>query len=74
MIVSTVRELIENGIFSSLKGVKVLTHLVNKTGKWEKPVSDDTVARVLDHIYQQTQDRRFQRVRKRRENGKGLRG
>jgi hypothetical protein len=42
--------------------------------KWEKPVSDDTVARVLDHIYQQTQDRRFQRVRKRRENGKGLRG
>jgi hypothetical protein len=74
MIVSTVRELIENGKFSPLQRLKALTQLVNRTMKWEKPVSDDTVARVLDHIYQQTQDRRFQRVRKRRENGKGLRG
>jgi hypothetical protein len=74
MIVSTVRELIENGKFSPLQRLKALTQLVNRTMKWEKPVSDDTVARVLDHIYQQTQDRRFQRVRKRRENGKGLLG
>jgi hypothetical protein len=69
-IVSMVREIIESGKFSPLQGMKAFTQLVNRRGKFAQPVSVDTVVRVLDHLYQETQDRRFQRVRKRRKNGK----
>jgi hypothetical protein len=66
MIISTVLEIVESGKFSPLNGVKAVTQLVNRKGKFEPPVSDDTVARVLDRLYQETNDRRFQRVRRRR--------
>jgi hypothetical protein len=64
-VVSIVREIIESGKYSPIKGMKTLTQLVNR--KLESPVSDETVTRVLDRLYQETQDRRFQRVPKKRE-------
>jgi hypothetical protein len=66
MISLTVREIIESGKFSLLRGIKALTQVVNRRGKWDPPVSDDTVARALDELHRETQDRRFQRVRKQR--------
>jgi hypothetical protein len=66
MIISTVLEIVESGKFLPLNGLKALTQLVNRKGKFEPPVSDDTVARVLDRLYQKTNDRRLQRVRRRR--------
>jgi hypothetical protein len=66
MIISIVLEIVENGKFVPLNSLKALTQLVNRKRKFEPPVSDDTVARVLDRIYQKTNDRRFQRVRRRR--------
>jgi hypothetical protein len=62
MIISTVLELVERGKFLPLNGLKALTQLVNRSGKFEPPISEDTVARVLDRLYQETKDRRFQRV------------
>jgi hypothetical protein len=66
MIISTVLEIVESGKFLPLNGLKALTQIVNRRGKFEPPVSDDTVDRVLEHLYQKTNDRRFQRVRRRR--------
>jgi hypothetical protein len=66
MISSTIREIIESGKFSLLQGIKALTQVVNRRGKWYPPVSDDTVARALDELHRETKDRRFQRVRKQR--------
>jgi len=42
-IISTVLEIVESGKFSPLNGVKAVTQLVNRKGKFEPPVSDDTL-------------------------------
>jgi hypothetical protein len=57
---------IEHGKASLLDGLKSLTRSVNKEGKFNPPVSDETVDRVLERIYEQTKDRRFQRIRRKR--------
>jgi hypothetical protein len=44
-------------------GMKALTREVNRTGKWPKEISQDSVTRALDLLYDQTKDRRFERVR-----------
>jgi hypothetical protein len=66
VISSTIREIIESGKFPLLGGIKALTQAVNRRGKWDPPVSDDTVARAVDELYRETRDRRFQRVQKQR--------
>jgi hypothetical protein len=43
-------------------GMKALTREVNRAGKWPQPVSQETVTRALDLLYEQTNDRRFERV------------
>ena len=70
MILATVRELIESRKWSSLSGIKALTYLVNREGEWQVPVSEETVTRVLDRLYEETQDRAFQRIRKIRKGSK----
>ena len=47
-------------------GMKALTREVNRVGKWPTYVSEDTVARALDLLHEQTRDRRFERVRRER--------
>ena len=42
--------------------VKMLTHLVNRDLTPNKPISEDTVTRALDQLYQETGDRTFQRI------------
>jgi hypothetical protein len=66
-VVSTIRELVEAGEFLPLRGLKAFTQLVNKKGKCEPAISDETVSRVLDRLYQETNDRRFQRIRRERQ-------
>jgi hypothetical protein len=70
MILATVRELIESRKWSPLSGIKALTHLVNRNGEWQQPVSEDTVTRVLDGLYEETHDRAFQRIRKTRKGSR----
>jgi hypothetical protein len=64
MILPTVRELIESRKWSPLNGIKALTHLLNRKEEWQPPVSEETVTRVLDRLYEETGDRAFQRIRK----------
>jgi hypothetical protein len=66
VVLSTVQGIVEQGDFLPLNGLKALTQSVNKKGKFKPPVSDETVDRVLDGLYQQTKDRRFQRIRRKR--------
>src|SRR5258708_3871373 len=46
-------------------GMKALNREVNRAGKWPQ-LSQDTVTRALDLLYEQTHDRQFERVRRTR--------
>jgi hypothetical protein len=66
LVRSIIEALIAEGEFLPLKGLKAFTLAVNKKGKFEPPVSVDTVVRVLDQLHCQTKDRRFQRLHRTR--------
>jgi hypothetical protein len=66
LVRSIIEALIEEGEFLPLNGLKAFTLAVNKKGKFERPVSVDTVTRVLDQFYRETKDRRFQRLHRTR--------
>jgi hypothetical protein len=59
----TISDLVAQRKWASTMGMKALTREVNRAGKWSQPVSQDTVTRALDLLYEQTHDRRFERVR-----------
>jgi hypothetical protein len=61
-----IRQVIGRDKWSPPLGLKALTREVNRVGKWPKPVSEDTATRALDRLYEDTQDRRFKRVRRNR--------
>jgi hypothetical protein len=63
IIQPVISNVVERRKWTSTMGMKVLTREVNRTGKWPKAVSQDTVARALDLLHEQTKDRRFERVR-----------
>jgi hypothetical protein len=65
-LTETISKLIDERRWSSSQSIKALTTEVNRRGKWKKPVSEDTVARVLDKLHETTADRRFERVRRKR--------
>jgi hypothetical protein len=60
-----IRDLIDERRWSPTQLIKTLSSLVNRRAKWDKLVSDDTVARCLDDLHADTGDRRFERVRRR---------
>jgi hypothetical protein len=59
-----IRKLVEEGRWNPTMALKTLARLVERAQKWAKVPSEDTVTRVLDQIYAETKDRRFQRVRR----------
>jgi hypothetical protein len=59
-------KLVEGGKWNQLMGLKALTSAVNRRVDSPKLVSEDTVARTLDGIYERTQDRRYARARRNR--------
>jgi hypothetical protein len=63
----TVREVVETGKWSATESLKALTTQVNRRSRELKPISDDTVARALDQLHNQMGDRRFERVRLKRQ-------
>jgi hypothetical protein len=58
-----INDLVVRRKWNPTMGMKALTRDVNRAGKWPQPVSQDTVTRALDLLYEQTHDRRFERVR-----------
>jgi hypothetical protein len=61
-----IRDLVEGGKWNPLMGLKALARAANRLGKWTRPMSEDTVTRALDHLHEQTEDRRYKRVRRTR--------
>jgi hypothetical protein len=61
-----ISDLVTKRRWNSTLGLKALTREVNRAGKWSQHVSQDTVTRTLDLLHEQTNDRRFERVRHRR--------
>jgi len=61
-----IRELVEGGKWNPLMGLKALARATNRRGNWPKSVSEDTVGRAVDQIYERTQDRRYARARRNR--------
>jgi hypothetical protein len=61
---SIVRNIIELGQWRPTSSIKALTAAVNRKALWPRPVSEDTVARALQHLQQTTKDRRYERVAK----------
>jgi hypothetical protein len=61
-----IKDVVERRKWNSTMAMKALTREVNRAGKWPQPVSQDTVTRALDLLYEQTYDRRFARVRRAR--------
>jgi len=60
-------KLVEGGKWNPLMGLKALTSAANRRGDLPKLVSEDTVGRTLDRIYERTQDRRYARARRNRQ-------
>jgi hypothetical protein len=61
-----IRELVERRKWHTLMGLKALARAANRRGNWARSVSEDTVGRALDRIYEKTQDRRYARARRNR--------
>jgi hypothetical protein len=64
-IKATIRQVIEGKKWSPTQSLKALTQEVNRLGKWMDPASDETVRRALESIYEETNDRRFERLPRR---------
>jgi hypothetical protein len=63
-------DIIARGKWSSTGSLKDLTSKVNRLGKFYPPVSEDTVTRALDRHYNETGDRLFQRIPRKRQAAK----
>jgi hypothetical protein len=50
---------------SLFAGTPALTQEVNRYVNSDKPISEETVTRALDHLYEATGDRQFQRIHRR---------
>jgi hypothetical protein len=50
--------------WSTQRAIKELTLLVNRSPTVEKSVSQDTVARALDSLFEKTKERRYARIRR----------
>jgi hypothetical protein len=61
-----IRDVVARRKWNPTMAMKALTREVNRAGKWPQPVSQDTVTRALDLLYEQTSDRRFDRVHRTR--------
>jgi hypothetical protein len=60
-VIPIIQEIIELKQWNTKSSMKALTTLVNRSGKFTKDVSQDTVARALNALHQKTGGRQFQR-------------
>jgi hypothetical protein len=63
---SVVHDVVELGKWHPTGSIKTLTAVVNRQGKFAKPVSEDTVGRALQRLHEKTHDRRYERVSRKR--------
>jgi hypothetical protein len=61
-----IREMIERGEWNTAQSYKALASKLGRRLAPRVPVSERTVRRVLDELYQETKDRRFRRIKRER--------
>ena len=59
---SVIRDVTNRRKWDATMSMKTLTREVNRGGRWQRPVSRDTVARALDGLFEQSGERQFERV------------
>jgi hypothetical protein len=57
-----IRQTIDRGKWSTAQSLKGLAGQVNRRGNLPKLVSEDTVTRALDELYNETRERQFERI------------
>jgi hypothetical protein len=65
---TSICQIIEAGRWNSTMPLKALAQLARRSSKCEKGLSEATVTRTLDWIFEETKDRRFERVRRKPRN------
>lgn len=61
-----IRAVIAKGRWNVTASMKALAREVNRAGKYFPPMSDDTVTRALDLLFEETNEGQFERVRRER--------
>jgi hypothetical protein len=61
-VMPLIQGLIRDKKWNAIMSVKTLTQLVNRSVDTDKPVSEETVTRALDQLYEETGNRAFQRI------------
>ena len=59
--------IVADGKWKPTQSIKQLTQLVDRESKWARPVSEDTIARALDQLFEETGDRLYQRLKRDRQ-------
>jgi hypothetical protein len=60
-----IRKLLDEKEWNVTMSLKTLTQQVNRYVDTDKPISEETVIRALDQLYEETGDRQFQRIHRR---------
>lgn len=67
-VCATVHQAIDDKRWDTTMSLKTLVLLVQRSLKWDKGLSETTIARALDRLYEKSRDRRFCRVRRKPNN------
>jgi hypothetical protein len=60
-----IRKLLDEKEWNATMSLKMLAQKVNRYVDTDKPISEETVTRALDQLYEETGDRQFQRIHRR---------
>jgi hypothetical protein len=60
-----IRKLVDEKEWNATMSLKMLSKQVNRHVDTDKPISEETVTRALDQLYEETGDRQFQRIHRR---------
>ena len=69
-VCSTISQAIEDGKWNTAVSLKTLVQIVQRSLKWEKGLSEATIARALDCLFEKDRDRRFCRGRRKPNNAR----
>jgi hypothetical protein len=65
LLVPVIQKLVDGEKWNTTMSLKALTQQVNRCVESDKAISEETVTRALDKLFEETRDRQFQRRRRR---------
>jgi hypothetical protein len=64
LAIPVIQKLIDDEKWNTTMSLKALAQQVNRCVESDKAISEETVTRALDQLFEETSDRRFQRIRR----------